>query len=405
MPGGRKLSKGGIRQRLARLERIIEISRSLNSTLSLRPLLEKIILAAQDLTDSEAGSILLLDRQTGELRFAAATGTRSREIAAVAVPLEGSVAGWVVQHGQPVNVHEAHQDPRFYHQIEEKIQFSTRSLLAVPLTLRGEVIGVLETVNKRGGAFTVEDQETLSTLADQAAIAIENAMLFQQSDLVAEMVHEIRTPLTAIAGYAGMLRREDLPAATRQECAVTIQQEAMRLGQLVGDFLDLARLESGRASLERAAVALGPVVEEVLRLLQPSAEARQIVLTAHLPPQMPPLWADEQRLHQVLVNLVGNGVKYCRPGDRVTVLAKAEEEEARICVMDTGPGIPAAAHEYLFQKFFRLPSTENAEGTGLGLAIARQIVEAHGGRIWVESEEGRGATFCFTIPLCHSQDR
>ncbi|MGD1991891.1 MAG: ATP-binding protein [Anaerolineae bacterium] len=387
-------------QRMRRLERIIELSRSLNSTLSLHPLLQKIIRAARELTRTEASSIMLIDRNTGELRFEAATGERSQEVASVVVPMDGSVAGWVVRHGEPVVIDDAHSDPRFYHQIEEQIGFETRSLLALPMRTKGKVIGVLEVVNKHGDAtFSEEDLETLSVLADQAAVAIENAVLFQQSDLVAEIVHELRTPLASIVGYAEMIEREDVSEEARRSFARTIQREAERLNQLTCDFLELARLESGRAFVAREQIFLEDVIEEAVNLLRPQAEKKEIALHTELSEGLPLVIGDSQRIHQALLNLVGNAVKYCRSGDRVTVTAESDEDEVTLGVVDTGPGIPRRIQDRLFEKFYRAATTESAaEGTGLGLAITREVVESHGGRIWVESEEGEGAAFYLTLP-------
>ena len=389
------------RERIARLERIIEISRSLNSTLSLPPLLEQIIDAGRKLTHSAASSIMLIDPKTGELHFEAATGVRSQEIRSVVVPMEGSVAGWVARHNQPVIVLDAHSDPRFYRQVDESIDFHTQSLIAVPMAVKGKVIGVLEAVNKLGGeSFSEEDVETLSILADQAAVAIHNALLFEQSDLVAEIVHEMRTPLTSIAGYAQMLQREDIGPEQRNAFAQTIQREAMRLGRLANDFLDLARLESGRTFLAQEEVALEPLIGETLDLLRPQAEEKGVALQTRLPSSLPVVVGDGSRLKQALINLVANAVKYSRPGDRVTVEAQVAEGQVRVGVIDTGPGISAEAQKRLFQKFYRVPSSEEGTvGSGLGLAITRRIVEAAGGRIWVESEPGKGAAFYFTLPL------
>lgn len=389
------------RGRIARLERIIEISRSLNSTLSLPPLLEQIIDAGRELTNSAASSIMLVDRKTGELHFEAATGVRSQEIRSVVVPMEGSVAGWVAQHNQPVIIQDARSDPRFYRQVDESIDFRTQSLIAVPMAVKGKVIGVLEAVNKLGGeSFSEEDVETLSILADQAAVAIHNALLFEQSDLVAEIVHEMRTPLTSIAGYAQMLQRQDIGPEQRELFAQTIQREAMRMGRLANDFLDLARLESGRTFLAQEEVALEPLIQEALSLLRLQAEEKGVVLQTRLPPSLPVVLGDASRLKQALINLLANAVKYSRAGDSVTVEAQVGEREVTVGVIDTGPGISAEAQKRLFQKFYRVSSSEQETvGSGLGLAITRRIVEAAGGRIWVESEPGKGAAFYFTLPL------
>ncbi|MGQ9717670.1 MAG: GAF domain-containing sensor histidine kinase [Anaerolineae bacterium] len=391
-------------ERIARLQRIIEVSRLLNSTLSLRPLLSEIIRVVCDLTDAETGSILLADRRTGELRFEATTHPDGHAIYHMAVPME-SIAGWVFQKNEPVIVPDVREDPRFYAQVDRQTGGETRSLIAVPMTVHGKVIGVLEVINRRNGEpFTNDDLETLRILADQAAIAVENAVLFEQSDLVAEIVHEMRTPLGVIAAYADMITRTDISAQERNEFARLIQQEALRLNQMAGEFLDLARLESGRAFLSREPVNLRETVASVLETLRPQAEAKGIRLEISFPGTLPPVIGDAGRIRQVVMNLVANAIKYCRPGDRVTVTARADEGEVTVGVVDTGPGIPRPLQERVFEKFVQLSIGEaQAEGSGLGLAICRRIVEAHGGRIWVESEEGQGSAFYFTLPSREQQ--
>lgn len=385
-------------ERIARLEGLIEISRSLNSTLSLRPLLNMIVTAGQEITGTEACSILLLDRKGGRLYFEAATnmpGVRS-----LIVPMEGSIAGWVVQTGETLVVPDASKDPRFYRKADEHTSFVTRSILAVPMVAREKVIGALEAINKQEGEeFADEDVELMGVLADQAAVAVQNAMLFQQSDLIAEMVHEMRTPLGSVIAYADLMQRPD---ATLEQChqfSEIIRSEARRVNDLASDFLDLARLESGRAHLAWDPVDVSTVIRMVVNVLVPQADAKDITLSVDVPAALPPVVGDAQRLHQVMLNLLGNAVKYSDPGDSVTVAAAAADGQVRVSVADTGPGIPAKALPHIFDRFYRVPGMEDhAPGTGLGLPIARQIVESHGGTITVSSEEGQGTTFTVTLP-------
>jgi len=384
---------------VARLEWLIEISRSLNSTLDLRPLLHRIAVAAQQLTDTEASSILLLDRKSGQLYFEAATNLPG--IRSIVVPMEGSIAGLVVQTGKPIVVPDVREDPHFYRQADEQSEFNTRSILAVPMVVRGNVIGVLEVVNKQGGdEFTREDVEMLTVLGGQAAVAVQNALLFQQSDLVAEIVHEMRTPLMSIVGYSELMQQ---PAVTLEQCrqfAGIIVGEAERLGGLANDFLELAKLESGRASLSHDRVDLSTVIRMAIGVLVPQADEKQVGLSTDVPDDMPPVMGDAQRLHQVMLNLMGNGIKYCRPGDNITVTARCEGDNLVVGVADTGPGIPADILPRIFERFYRVPGAEERTvGSGLGLTISRKIVEAHGGEISVSSEEGEGTTFTFTLPL------
>jgi signal transduction histidine kinase len=391
----------GYEQRVARLEQIIEITRSLNLTLNMRPLLHRIVWAARELTDAEECSILLVDRKSGELYFEAATNLPG--VQSILVPMEGSVAGWVVQMGQPLVVADAQNDPRFSFssKADEQSDFVTRSILAVPMIFRENVIGVLEAINKEGGvAFTEEEVELLAVLGDQAAVAVQNALLFQQSDFIAEIVHEMRTPLNSIIAYADLMQRPTATSDQRLQFSGIIQHEAERISEMTNNFLELSRLQSGRASLALDPVDLNTVVLMAVNVIKPQADGRQIILSIDVPTGLPPVMGDAQRLHQALLNLLSNAVKYSDPGDTVTVSARGDGESVRVNVADTGPGIPVDALPSIFERFYRVPGAERrAVGTGLGLAITQQIIEAHGGEISVSSEEGKGTTFTFTLPV------
>jgi signal transduction histidine kinase len=394
-----------LERRVARLERIIEVSRVINSTLNLEPLLHNIIQIATDLTATEASSILLLDKKTGELHFEAATGIKGKEVKPIVVPLDNSIAGWVVKEGEPLLIPDVRKDPRHYHQVDDMTKFSTRSILGVPLRVKDKVIGVLEVLNKsEDKEFTQDDVEALTILAAQAAIAIENARLFQQSDLLSEVAHELRTPLTSIRGYSKMLLlSEGIGQEKKLEFAETIHREAVRLGQMINDFLDLARLESGRTYMAQEPVNMSEIINETLTILQPQATERQISIALQVPETLPPLIGDPVRLKQVMVNLVSNAVKYNREGGRVDIEVQIREDELNVAVKDTGRGIAEEDLPHIFEKFYRVDDSEQqesqAKGTGLGLSIAKHIVEVHGGTISVQSVQGQGSAFAFALPL------
>ena len=391
-------------ERVKRLERLIEISSSLNSTLNLRPLLQRIVMAGQELTNTEECSIMLVDRKSGELYFEAATNLPG--IHSIIVPMEGSVAGWVVQNCESLIVSDAQNDPRFdfSSKADEQSTFTTRSILAVPLISRDTVIGVLEAINKEGGAkFTQEDLGLLEVLGDQAAVAVQNALLFQQSDLIAEIVHEMRTPLNSVIAYAALMRRPGVMLEQSVQFAGIIQHEAERISEMTNNFLELARLQSGRASLAQDPVDLGTVVHMAITVLKPQADEKQIVLSVDVPANPPSIMGDAQRLHQALLNLLSNAIKYCDSGDQVTISARWETDYVSVSVADTGPGIPEDALPSIFERFYRVPGSERkVVGTGLGLAITQQIIEAHGGDVSVSSKEGHGTTFSFTLPVHQS---
>ena len=399
--GTDQVEGAGYEQRVARLEQIIEITRSLNLTLNMRPLLHRIVRAAKELTDAEECSILLVDRKSGELYFEAATNLPG--VQSSLVPMDGSVAGGGGEKGQPHVVADAQNDPRFSFssKADEQSDFVTRSILAVPMISRENVIGVLEAINKEGGvAFTEEEVELLAVLGDQAAVAVQNALLFQQSDLIAEIVHEMRTPLNSIIAYSDLMQRPTATSDQRKQFSGIIQHEAERISEMTNNFLELSRLQSGRASLALDPVDLNTVVLMAINVIKPQADGRQIILAIDVPTSLPPVMGDAQRLHQALLNLLSNAVKYSDPGDTITVSASGQGEFARVNDADTGPGIPIDALPSIFERFYRVPGAERrAVGTGLGLAITQQIIEAHGGEISVNSEEGKGTTFTFTLPV------
>jgi signal transduction histidine kinase len=394
------LSLSEMQNRLVKLEALLVLSRVLNSTLDLPALLDLIVNSAREITGSEASSILLLDSKSGELYFEAASGG-GEAIKRVVVPLDSSIAGWVCRSSEPLVIADTSQDERFYKQADAESLFTTRSILAVPLKVKDNVIGCLEAVNKLGGVtFTPDDTETLTTLAAQAAVAIQNARLFAQSDQIAEMVHELRTPLTGIVAYSELLKRTSLKPEMIAESARTIHEEATRLSQFINEFLDLARLESGRTRLTFHSVDMHQLVHEVVLLLQPQASGRSLALAAQVPDGLPVVRGDPQRLKQVLINLTSNAIKYNRADGHVDIIVSRDGNRLRVQVQDTGKGISPEALPHLFEKFYRVPDAEGwAQGTGLGLSIVKQLIEAHHGQISVESQVGVGTTVTFTLPF------
>lgn len=387
---------------LQRYERIIEISQRLNTTYNLRSLLETIILAAIELTDTQAASIMLIDSASGELRFEYASNIKAHEMERITVPMEGSIAGWIATHGEPRVINDVTQEPEHFNQVDDEIAFKTRSILGVPMRAHNKVIGVLEAINKLStGTFRDEDIGILATLASQAAIAIENARLFQQSDFIAEMVHEIRTPLAALKASTVLLQRSDLPKERMGDIIFTMQSETERLIRMTTEFLDLARLESGRFQLEKAPFPIEDLIRESMDVVVHQSREKSIRLVLNADANYLAN-GDRGKLKQVILNLLTNAIKYNRLGGAVTIYISASIQYSdfiEVAVEDTGFGITQDNLKNLFQKFFRVADTAgHTQGTGLGLAITRHIVEAHGGKIWVVSEHGIGSTFYVTLP-------
>jgi signal transduction histidine kinase len=391
-PQSTKTSTGELKQlkrQAQRLSRILEISQQLTSTLELEPLLQEIIRAAAELTNTEAASILLYDEKAGKLSFAAATGANSEQLARKTVPIEGSIAGSIFKSGQAMLITQADQDPRHYDGIGKAIGFHPRTILGVPLSIKSRNIGVLEALNKHNDVpFADEDTQVLSTLAAQAAIAIQNAQMVGalqkaykklgeldklKSDFIAVASHELRTPLALVLGYATMLKED-----TRGEAAAKLDvvvQSALHLRGLIEDMVNLRQMETGKT-------------------------AKGQTISFQLPSEPLNVNADRTQMTIVLNNLLTNAIKFTPDGGRISVQAEPRGNDVRVSVIDSGIGVPAADLERIFERFYQVEPhlTRRHGGMGLGLSIAKELVELHNGRIWAESVEGKGSRFSFTLP-------
>ncbi len=386
------------------LARLLQISQRLSSTLRLDELLSLVMDVATELTQTETASILLVDRSTGQLHFAAST--RGEVPQDIVVPLDNSIAGWVVRHSRSLILEDVQTDERFYANVDENLEFVTRSMLAVPLVTGQGVIGALEVINKQDDAdYTNQDVALMEALASQSAVAILNVHLFSQNDLIAEIMHELKTPLMAISAASELLSRPEMPQEKQGELVGMIKKESNRLSKMTRDFLDFARLESGRMRLRREVLDVPQVIDEVISISQTQAAARNIEIVVQVAPDLPTIASktavigDADRLKQVLLNLVSNATKYNRENGRILIGASCQADEVQIDVADTGPGIEPEDLEHLFERFYRIPGSESAEGSGLGLSVAQKIVEEHNGRIEVASTVGEGTTFMIFLPV------
>jgi signal transduction histidine kinase len=342
------------------------------------------------------------------------------------VPLvRGLIGGRAVIERRTVQVADVLAEGDEYPESRSRaaLQPGYRTVLAAPLVHAGEAIGVIFIRRDEVRPFTERQVELVNTFADQAVIAIENTRLFEEvqartrelaktvedleiasqhkNQFVANMSHELRTPLAAILGYAELIQEgfyepqgpKSLDALTR------IRSNGKHLLGLINTVLDIAKIESGQFTLNVAEYALESVVETVRSATESLAQNKKLALKTEVARSLPIGLGDEQRLTQVLLNLVGNAIKFTDVGE-VRVIAKAINGHFNVSVADTGPGIPEQEQKRIFEQFHQIDSslTKAKGGTGLGLAIAKQIVEMHGGRIWVESTPGKGATFQMELP-------
>jgi signal transduction histidine kinase len=379
--------------------RVIEISRDLASTLDLDILLDDIVRAASDITRAEAASILLYDDTARQLYFQVATNIDEPTMRGLIVPLDKSIAGWIVTNRKSVRIDDAQKDDRHFGEVEQTIGFATHSLLGIPLVTKNKVVGVLEVLNKKKGKFSDSDESMLSVLGAQAAVAIENARLFQQSDLIAEFVHELRTPLASLSTATYLLLRPEMSREQRDQIVNNIHNETLRLNSLASSFLDLARLESGRVQFRKTRFSVADLIYECSDVMVSKAQETNVQIRVDIPNEMPLMEADRDKIKQVLLNLTSNAIKYNRPNGSVIISGTFDASDISITIQDTGMGIPEEAIPHLFEKFYRVREHEGkASGTGLGLSICKQIVQGHNGRIEVKSKIGVGTSFTIHLP-------
>jgi len=379
--------------------RLIDIARDLASTLDLDVLLARIVQAAVEISGAEAASILLYDETSQQLYFLVSTNIDEPTLSGLIVPLDGSIAGWIVNNRKPVRIMNVHEDPRFYSTIEAITGLATKSLLGIPLVTKNKIVGVLEVLNKPKGRFTDKDESMLLVLGAQAAVAIENARLFQQSDLISEFVHELRTPLSSLSTASYLLLRPELPQERRDQIIHNIHNETMRLNDMASSFLDLARLESGRVQFRKTLFSIADLMFECKDVIASKAMEENIQLIVESPEEIPLLEADRDKIKQVVLNLLSNAVKYSRPNGTVILGAEVIDNEIAIYIRDTGVGIPDESLPHIFEKFYRVREHEmRASGSGLGLSICRQIIYGHGGRMEVKSKLGEGTILMVFLP-------
>jgi PAS domain S-box-containing protein len=281
------------------------------------------------------------------------------------------------------------------------------SLIAVPLVMRGRPLGVVVLGSSAPSrVYGPGDLRLAEALADRAAVAIENARLYRASvratqlrdQVLGVVAHDLRSPLSAILLQASLLKRRGPdPERRSQKPREAIHQAGMHMNRLIQDLLDIAVIEAGQLTIKRARLSARDLIVEATDMQRPLASSSSLALRVDVDSDVPEVWGDRDRLVQVFQNLIGNAIKFTKPGGDVTVGAAAGNREVVFRVADTGCGIAPESVPHVFDRFWQANSA-GRQGAGLGLPIAKGIVEAHGGRIWVETTEGRGATFSFTIP-------
>jgi signal transduction histidine kinase len=410
---------GQVRLHVERLSSLLEVGKAINAEMDLDGLLTLIVERATQLLQADRSSLFLVDRGRGELWTKVAEGLATTEIR---IPLGMGIAGTVAVTGETVNIPDAYADARFNPEVDRKTGYRTRTILCLPMRDRtGEILGVFQVLNRRDGTFGKEDEELLAAVASQAAIALQNASLYDdlrkaydrlkqldqmKSDFLANISHELRTPLTPVIGYVDMMATEGLgPLTEQQRKALRVTQQSVnRMRQLVDDLLTFVRIERGDLTLEIEPFEVGPFLAEVAATQKAAARAKGLHLTVQGPDEELIVRGDRGELRRALVHLLDNAIKFTTQGG-VTVSAapvttETGEPSVEIAVRDSGIGIPPGEEDRIFERFHQVDAsrTRHYGGTGLGLAIVKEIVEAHGSRIKVETALGGGSCFTFRLP-------
>ena len=415
-------------QSVGELRALGEVGQAVSSTLDLQTVLSAIVGHAVQLSATNGGVIYEYDEAAQEFHLRASYRMEEEIVQALQTtpvrPGQGAT-GQMATVRAPVQVANILEEREYTGTRVRPMlaQLGYRSVLAVPLLREDRILGALTVWRKETGSFSAEVVNLLQTFAMQSALAIQNARLFREiqekghqlelaskykSQFLASMSHELRTPMNAVLGYTRMLLMNvygELPEKVR-DVHGRIDKSGRHLLGLINDVLDFSKIEAGQLDARDQPYSMKDVVQAVVAGTQPLATEKNLPLKVTVPSDLPPVLGDERRITQVLMNLVGNAIKFTDSGE-VRVDVATTDGSFEVSVSDTGPGIAVADQEHIFEEFRQAEGsiTQRKGGTGLGLAIAKRIVELHGGKIWVESEVGKGSKFTFTLPYGEEYSR
>lgn len=397
------------------LSRLLDVTRSLTLEADLETRLRAILSAAAELTGSETASLLEYDETSLSFHFKYVPWfNREADQSSATIPLNGSIAGWVFQNRVSLIVEDAQNDTRHSKKVDEIAGITIRSALGSPVISRGNPIGALEVFNKKD-RYTAGDMRIVEILADLTAVAMQNDLLEKgilsaqeeareldrlKNEFIAITSHELRTPLGLILGHATFLK--ELLAGEYDEQMDSIVRNASRLKEIIESLTSVDNYQTGVALVRPRKVSIARVIEDVCMSFNAMAEKKNISLKKVLQPGHDLLVdVDAGKVAIVLSNILKNAISFTDGGGEVVVRGEQHPDYVKVSVKDDGIGIPAKDLPFVFDRFYQVEDhlTRRHGGMGLGLSVAKVMVEMHGGRIWADSEEGKGSIFSFILPI------
>lgn len=405
---------------LRELKTILRFGALVNSSLNIETVLDHAMQWAEEFMDAMASTVYELDEATGELFVRLARGEKKEPVRGIRLRVGEGIAGHVVETGEPVMIQDASKDPRFSDRFDRMTGFRTRSMICVPLVVRGRPVGALQVINKRSGeAFTPTDLELLTAASQQIAVALENAKLYRRlqrkfrlteqelletqerlirserlsamGHLVQGVAHEIRNPVMTIGGFARRLKSRPNDEGLRSRYADIILEETARLETLVQQVHAFSEVQEASLAPNR----IEAVFQEIAPKIEAMAREFQAEVRFRVEDDLPPVEMDCSQISRAVLNVARNGLEAMRDGGTLDVHIFGKEHNLFICISDTGRGIPEDQLRSVYDPFV----TSKTRGGGLGLTMAHQIVMNHHGGIHIETKEGAGTSVTIRIPF------
>jgi signal transduction histidine kinase len=401
------------------LATVAQVSTAASTILEAEALLQAAVDLAQISFNLTHAHIYLYDRDNKMLALRAGAGDTGRLMTLEGRNLDLNASSLVARAARDREGALSNDVQKTLEFVPHPMLASTRSELAIPMIVGGSLIGVLDLLSDQADRFSEQDTGIFNTLASQVAVAVQNAQLYAEqvataeelrkidqlkSEFLASMSHELRTPLNSIIGFADVLLEGiDGELNERMEEDVRlIRESGSHLRALIGDILDMSKIEAGMMEIRHQALEINQLAEDVVATAMPLAQEKDLYLNLEVADKIPTIYADHTRIRQVLWNIVGNAIKFTQEGGVTMNISLSKEDDLLVRVSDTGVGIRKNDLEVVFEQFRQVGgelNTSSSGGTGLGLPISKKLIELHGGTIWVESIVGEGTTFFFTLPI------